>query len=301
MSSHITNHFFQIGNFIFQADYPDELCPPPNFLLFETETTEQTDYTYHITYQNFKLCSEISTLTEQTPIAVREDLLVYQTGTLETRLIRARGNDVYYALYKEISDTEATVFLNAAQSELFSLDTVFCSLFALEKRMHIKQGLILHCAYLQYNKKAILFSAPSGVGKSTQASLWEKYKNGKVINGDRALLLYEENTWNAYGWPVCGSSEICRNFSLPIQAIVMLSQGKTNELSTLSAMQGFTEVYSQITINGWNPKAAAGTMDLIEKLIRQIPIYHLSCTISEEAVTLLAKEIEHKQPAKCVE
>ena len=161
--------------------------------------------------------------------------------------------------------------------------------------MYSKQGMILHCAYLQYNQSAILFSAPSGVGKSTQASLWEKYKNGEVINGDRALLLCKENIWYAYGWPVCGSSEICKNISLPVQAIVMLSQGKTNELSALSAMKAFTEVYSQITINGWNQKAATGTMDLIEKMITQIPIYHLSCTISEEAVTLLAKEIEQKK------
>ncbi|WP_370839368.1 hypothetical protein [Intestinibacter bartlettii] len=33
--------------------------------------------------------------------------------------------------------------------------------------------------------KGILFSAPSGTGKSTQADLWEKYENAEIINGDR--------------------------------------------------------------------------------------------------------------------
>ncbi len=286
-----TKKCFQIGNFVFQADYPDMITPPKNFLLFELKTngTGQIDYFYHISCQDFKQCPEISALAEQTPIAVREDLLVYHNGTKEARLIRARGNETYYAFYKEISDTETNIIVNISQLELFSLDTVFSSLFALERRMFFKQGLILHCAYLEYNNKAILFSAPSGVGKSTQASLWEKYKNGTVINGDRALLLCNQNKWNAYGWPVCGSSEICRNTSLPIQAIVMLSQGKTNEICLLSAMQAFTMIYSQITINGWNQNAAAETMNLIEELINKVPVYHLSCTISKEAVDLLEK------------
>ena len=283
---------FKIGNFVFQVTYPDDICPPKNFLLFETRNEDAVvDYSYCIERKTSIEFQEILESLKQTPVAVRDDLMVYRDSSLEMRLIRARGREDYYALYDEQTEAQAIIYLNEAMLNLLVLDTVFSSLFSLERRLLSKSGLVLHCAYLQYGQNAILFSAPSGVGKSTQASLWEKYKNGAVVNGDRALLLCQKDKWHAYGWPVCGSSEICHNTSLQIRAIVMLSQGKKNELSPLSSMQAFKELYSQITINSWDKKAALDSMELLEHLIKKIPVYHLSCTISKEAVDLLADEL----------
>ena len=41
-------------------------------------------------------------------------------------------------------------------------------------------GIILHSSFINFENKAILFSAPSGTGKSTQADLWKKYKNAEI-------------------------------------------------------------------------------------------------------------------------
>ena len=49
--------------------------------------------------------------------------------------------------------------------------------------------LVLHSAYIVTSAgEAILFSGPSGVGKSTQAALWERCAGARVVNGDRALV-----------------------------------------------------------------------------------------------------------------
>ena len=42
----------------------------------------------------------------------------------------------------------------------------------LEHLLATQRAVILHSAYIDYKGKAILFSAPSGTGKSTQAELW---------------------------------------------------------------------------------------------------------------------------------
>ena len=55
---------------------------------------------------------------------------------------------------------------------------------------------------IAFQNKAILFSAPSGTGKSTQADLWQKYVRGvEIINGDRAIIGIEDNGVKAYGLP----------------------------------------------------------------------------------------------------
>lgn len=124
-------------------------------------------------------------------------------------------------------------------------------------------------------------------GKSTQAGLWEKYRGTWTVNGDRSLLIREEDGWYANGWPVCGSSEICNNKSYPVRAIVMLSQAKENRISRLKGLEALRKVMEQITINAWNSEFQIQAMDELEILLKEVPVYHLECDISEDAVRCL--------------
>ena len=139
-------------------------------------------------------------------IAWRPDMEVVRDGTKEIRLIGIKGKVGYYACYQEICSREAEVLVTRLVRDLMPSDTVYSSLFALDRRMIEYGGLILHCAYINHRGKGILFSAPSGVGKSTQAALWEKYRGSEIVNGDRTLLRKKEGKWLACAWPVCGSS-----------------------------------------------------------------------------------------------
>lgn len=49
----------------------------------------------------------------------------------------------------------------------------------MEQILNEKSTFILHSSYINFNGKAILFSAPSGAGKSTQADLWEKIRTSR--------------------------------------------------------------------------------------------------------------------------
>ena len=155
-----------------------------------------------------------------------------------------------------------------------------------------RDNMILHCAYVEYHGEAILFSAPSETGKTTQANLWEKYRGSRTVNGDRSLLGKKNGRWTAQGWPVCGTSEVCHDEAFPIRAVVMLSQAKENRAVRMTPGQAFPLVYSQITVNRWNREDHIHTMDLIQDLLESVPVYHLGCTISEEAVECLARILE---------
>ena len=278
---------FRIGTFSFELFYPEEFLLNENFRLFEAEDTVP-EYFYSIS-----LVDEIREPEENAKVR-RNDLLVYSDGALESRVIGTPGDPVPYAYYRETDEFHACVeFVKDAVKDL-RVDPLFVSLLALERRMVSHEGLIFHCAYLDKgNKEAILFSAPSGTGKSTQAGLWEKYRPGaRQINGDKALLQKVDGVWMARSWPVCGSSEICRIQDTKIKAIVMLSQDKVNHCERLSPMQAFSLMYPQVTCNKWNKKSLMKTMDLIDDVIRCVPVWHLGCDISEDAVVCLEKALE---------
>lgn len=279
------DRIFQIGDFVFRLCCLEEITPPENFMKFECES-DSFEYTYQIKVSN------ILPDPEGKLIAQRPDLTVFRCETeqgesLECRLIGVKGNPEYYACYREVSENCAEVTLVGDRIAELHIDPMFTSLLALERRLVQKDSMVLHCAYVEYQGEAILFSAPSETGKTTQANLWEKYRGSRTVNGDRSLLGKIDDRWTAQGWPVCGTSEVCNNEAVPIKAVVMLSQAKENRAERLSPGHAFPLLYSQITVNKWNTEDHIHTMDLIEDFLGSVPVLHLGCTISEEAVACL--------------
>lgn len=278
------NKLFQIGDFCFRLLCPDELPIPQNFLLFESRAGTP-EHTYQI-----QIVDRLPT-PDGKIIATRPDLIVYSSPAGEGRMIGVKGQDKFYASCQEVSECRTTVYLSADRIERLNIDPVFTSLFSMERQMIKRDSLILHCAYIAHRGKAILFSAPSETGKSTQAALWERYRGSRTVNGDRGLLRKAGGIWTACGWPVCGSSGQCFQGDMPIHAIVMLRQGKENEAVRLSPIQAFSQLYAQITINQWNTDFVQQAMTLIEELVMQIPVYQLTCDISENAVRALEQAL----------
>lgn len=163
----------------------------------------------------------------------------------------------------------------------------FTDLLGLETLLLQHQALLLHSAFIRWRGQGILFSAPSGTGKSTQADLWERYEGAETINGDRAALRFGGNGWTAWGLPYAGSSAIYRNESAPVRAVVMLAQAKENRLRRLTAPEALRLLYPQLTIHHWEASFLNGAMDLAIRLTADVPVYLLECLPDRGAVELL--------------
>lgn len=155
-----------------------------------------------------------------------------------------------------------------------------------------KDMLLLHAAYISTSKGAILFTAPSGTGKSTQAELWKQYRNAFIVNGDRAVIGLEEGVPTAYGFPISGSSTDCHNRSAKIRAIISLRQAPKNSVKRLTVAQGV-----QVLVNGtYLPPAyqddLSRTIDASLLIAQSVPIFELSCLPDESAVIALEEALE---------
>ena len=151
------------------------------------------------------------------------------------------------------------------------------------------QGLLLHASLIKYKNKTIALAGPSGVGKSTQAALWEKALGAAVLNGDRAALRKVETGWAGYGYPCAGTSGIYKKDSAPLAAVVVLGQAEENHLRQLSPAEALRLLYPEISIHRWDKDFATRATDLFLDLTATVPVYFLACRPDEDAVLLVKK------------
>lgn len=166
------------------------------------------------------------------------------------------------------------------------------SLLPLERMINTVSGMMLHSSVVDWNGNGILFTGPSGIGKSTQASLWEKYEDATILNGDRAGIRKKENCFHVYGLPYAGSSNIYINQSVPIKAIVVLEQAEENCISLLRPIDAFSKLYSESTVIPWDKDFVETHSGVIHELVSEVSVYLLQCRPDMEAVTVLKEKIK---------
>lgn len=145
--------------------------------------------------------------------------------------------------------------------------------------------IFFHCSSLAYKNNGILFTAPSGTGKSTHTALWRKTFGDDVvmINDDKPLIRKLDGNYYVYGTPWDGKHRISNNVSAPVKAVVLLEQGKENKLSLLNKRQTIFTVLNQ-TVRPDNPGKMNKVLNFIEGFTKSVPFYKLTCDISEQAV-----------------
>jgi hypothetical protein len=143
----------------------------------------------------------------------------------------------------------------------------------------------MHGASISYDDKAYLFTAPSGTGKSTHIRLWKKYlgEKVKIVNGDKPFLSIENNTPIIYGTPWAGKERWHRNCSEHLAGICFIQRGFTNTICMLKPEESLSLLFKQVYMPD-DAVAVGHTLELLDALIRNVPLYLLECDMSEDAV-----------------
>ncbi|KIR02094.1 hypothetical protein P261_00908 [Lachnospiraceae bacterium TWA4] len=215
-------------------------------------------------------------------------ILVALENTIERRFYRDYYTGDILACLED--DGSKKVLSILKESKLTELEFLNC--LAFEKTMYENNRFILHSSFIETKYGAILFTAPSGTGKSTQAELWRTYRNVDVINGDRSGLWKEGNQWMAGGVPWCGTSGIMKNKTLPLKAIVILEQALENCIQEINYGAKVGRILEQLTVNPWNSEMLVAAKMFSMYLAKEVPIIKLLCRPDLGAVETLEKELE---------
>lgn len=163
-------------------------------------------------------------------------------------------------------------------------------LAALCSRFSYFDTLLIHASFVDCNGVGVVFTGPSGVGKTTQARLWEEHLGARIVNGDKVFVRKTDEGAFAYGTPWKGSSEYCLDRKAPLKAIIILRQAQYNKISKLDSAAA-ESLMPHIFFPYWDETCMGNALDTFDKLIADVPVFLLECRPDEEAVRLTAEEI----------
>lgn len=221
-----------------------------------------------------------------------EDMRVLEKSGCTWRVFRYLGESEDYAVVKDAGKNEIACYIMPGKEKYFPSTFHLQPLLLLDSVLIRNGAFILHAANVIWKGKSILFFGPSGIGKSTQARLWEHYEHAEIINGDRTLIQKEQEHYDTYGISWCGSSDICKNKKAKLGALVYLKQAEYNQITELKGMDACKAVMSEAVISSWNLRDKNLLLDQVTGLLEQSSVLQLSCTPESSATECLKNYLE---------
>ena len=144
--------------------------------------------------------------------------------------------------------------------------------------------LLIHGSTVAVDGQAYLFAAKSGTGKSTHTRLWRQVfgQRAVMINDDKPFLHLTDTGVIAFGSPWSGKHGLDTNICAPLGGICILQRGQENIIRPLSAEEALPRLHKEAYIP-MDAEKYPKFQTLVEKLARQVPLWHMTCTKDPQA------------------
>lgn len=280
------SYYLNIAKLVLKIESPRILSFQSSVQPFETKESEEPNVVYSMSFEE--------TMTVKKKIIYKGDFIAFLEGNEigRTKGITTTKGIESVTLRKKDRDSFSIFLPKSLKEEKLLFKKInLMNYLAFEDVLVNHQGFILHSSFIFWQNNGILFTAPSGTGKSTQADLWKKYEDADIYNGDRTIIRKIDGKYYGFGSPYAGSSGIYRNESAPIKAIVVIEQGPDNVIRRLHGREAFLPLFRETLMNTWNKEYMEKMTDLLMDVACQIPVYHLSCRPDQGAVNTVKNEI----------
>lgn len=169
--------------------------------------------------------------------------------------------------------------------KIFAVNNTLMLLYALSTAC--RNTLLVHASVIAYQNRAYVFLGRSGTGKSTHSRLWLQYIEGThLLNDDNPVIRIDGEKAIVYGSPWSGKTPCYLNQSMPLGAIVRLSQFPENKIEQLKGAVAYAAVAPSASAIKWKTQYADGLHTTLSLLTSTAGIYHLQCRPDKEAALM---------------
>lgn len=144
--------------------------------------------------------------------------------------------------------------------------------------------LLIHGSALSADGQAVIFTAPSGTGKSTHSGLWRKKFGDRIlmINDDKPMIRISDGKAVVYGTPWNGKHRLSNNISAPLKAIVKLERDEINHIAPMKKSDAFSSLVAHAYLSK-DPVIMERVLELERQILNAADFYLLGCNMTEEA------------------
>lgn len=137
-----------------------------------------------------------------------------------------------------------------------------------------------------------MFLGRSGTGKSTHSRLWlNNIDDAELLNDDNPVIRLKEGKAVVYGTPWSGKTHCYKNDSVPLKAIVRLSQAPYNKISRNVLLQAYASLMPACSCMRWDRASTDALHKTVEKVISQVACWHLECLPDADAAYTCHKAV----------
>ena len=139
--------------------------------------------------------------------------------------------------------------------------------------------LLIHGGAIGLNNFAYLFTASSGVGKTTHILKWlNRCPDAYVINGDKPFIKFSDNGTPplACGSPWAGKENLYTNTMVPLKSIILMERAEENHIEQISFAQAFPRLLQQVYRPDDEDKMRK-TLKLMQRLNPAVSFWRFQC------------------------
>lgn len=152
--------------------------------------------------------------------------------------------------------------------------------------------LMVHASVIRHNDGGYMFLGRSGTGKSTHSRLWlSNIDDTVLLNDDNPVIRLVDGEAVVFGTPWSGKTHCYKNESVPLKAVVRLSQAPYNKITLNIPLQAYASLMPACSCMRWDRASTDALHRTVEKVISKVRCWHLECLPDADAAYTCHKAV----------
>ncbi len=146
-----------------------------------------------------------------------------------------------------------------------------------------ESGLLVHACGAERDGDVLLFTGPSGAGKTTIARLLQP-RGARILSDDRIVLRQHGETILAHGTPWHGDAPLSLSSGARAAALHVIRHAPEVLAEPLAGARAAAAVLGNAFLPAHDPTGAAAALDFASRLVERVPVIRLGFPKDERLV-----------------
>jgi len=147
--------------------------------------------------------------------------------------------------------------------------------------------VILHAAGFARDGKGVVFTGPSGVGKSTLAAGLKHNPSLTILGEDQVLLRFLDGQFWIFGTPWHENPSMCSPSGVPLDQVFFLERNGREAVQAISPSAGVTRLLQTAFIPYYRRDVVEKILERLVLLSESIPFQTLSYRLGTDVLTMI--------------